>query len=151
VALEQALDAAVLAVGAVQRDPGGVDLFAAQVRAEIVGAALPVDGDRVVALALERRVDAAARVERHVALRRRAAHDDADPLALELAHASSPTTLTSSSRRMPNRCTTAARTISTSARKSFAVAPSALTSQLACTGETSAPPTRRPFKPHASI
>ena len=32
-----------------------------------------------------------------------------------------------------------------------ACAPPALTSQLACAGETSAPPTRRPFSPHASI
>ena len=77
--LEQALDAAVLAVGPVQRDEGDVDLFLAQ---HAVDVAVDEDLRGVVAAAHERGVDRLAARDRDLVLRAQPPHQDTHALVL---------------------------------------------------------------------
>ncbi len=89
------MHAAVLAERAVERVPDDVDLGLGEERGE-VSPLSPVDSDRVEALPDERGEDWTSGVERDLALRAEAAHEDANsPVIFRCRHVVSPRTLTS--------------------------------------------------------
>src|SRR5581483_8890610 len=170
--LEEALDAAVLAVAAVERVERDLDALGAE-----VGGHVPADRDLDdVVAALSQRGRRGTRAPlRDLALGGEAAAQHPDPRpAISPRHhpashrtptatalpsaahrasaaSQSPTSFTSGCSQTPRRRHTVSCTRRMSARTSAARAPPTFTMKFACWGEISAPPARAPFNPTISI
>src|SRR6185503_10551474 len=144
--LERALDGAVLAAAAVQRDEAAREAFALQL--EYV-ALRRIEGVRVDALGAQCLQNTVTAHERDFALRGFSAHQHRD---FAVTHAGCPTTRTSVERTTPFIWKTMRWMCFTSHSMSAALPlPSGLTMKLACFSETRAPPRPKPFSPQASI
>src|SRR5437660_635954 len=147
--LERALDRAVLAVAAVQRDKDAVEpLFDKCLESPLLG----IECVRIDTFFLQSGQDHCAALERNGSLRGTPAHHHGDLSKVARPHAASPMILTSGTSSMPNRSFTALRACSISASMSEARAfPFGLTMKFACFSEIRAPPISWPLSPQASI